>query len=52
MFTIGLEKRYTRAFQIDSEDELVRAMLADIPSALRPAAQRRTVSSGLAEAAE
>jgi glyoxylase-like metal-dependent hydrolase (beta-lactamase superfamily II) len=52
MSTIGFEKRNNKAFRIDSEDEFVRAMLADIPPAPPRAAEIRAANSGMAEAAE
>jgi glyoxylase-like metal-dependent hydrolase (beta-lactamase superfamily II) len=45
--TIGFEKRYNKAFQIDDETTFVRAMLADIPPAPPQAAQVRAFNSGL-----
>jgi len=52
MSTIGFERRNNKAFRIESEDEFVRAMLADIPPSPPQAAQIRAVNSGMAEAAE
>jgi glyoxylase-like metal-dependent hydrolase (beta-lactamase superfamily II) len=50
--TIGFEKRNNKAFRIDSEDEFVSAMLADIPPAPPQAAHIRAANAGMAEAAE
>lgn len=52
MSTIGFERRNNKAFRIDSEDEFVRTMLADIPPAPPQAAEIRAANSGLAQAAE
>jgi glyoxylase-like metal-dependent hydrolase (beta-lactamase superfamily II) len=45
--TIGFEKRYNKAFQIDDEATFLRTMLADIPPAPPQAAQVRAFNSGL-----
>lgn len=52
MSTIGFEKRYNKAFRIDDEEALVRAMVADVPPAPPQAAQIRAVNSGMMAAAE
>jgi glyoxylase-like metal-dependent hydrolase (beta-lactamase superfamily II) len=44
--TLGFEKRYNRAFRIDSEAEFIRFMLNDIPPAPPDAARLRAVNSG------
>jgi glyoxylase-like metal-dependent hydrolase (beta-lactamase superfamily II) len=44
--TIGFERRHNKAFQIDDEDEFVRAMVADIPPPPPQAAQLRAINSG------
>lgn len=46
--TIGFEKRHNKAFGIDSEEEFVRAMLADVPPAPPGAAEMRALNSGKA----
>jgi hydroxyacylglutathione hydrolase len=49
--TIGFEKRHNKAFRIDDEDALLRAMLADVPPAPPQAAQVRAINSGTMAAA-
>jgi hydroxyacylglutathione hydrolase len=49
--TIGFEKRHNNAFRIESEDEFVRAMLADVPPPPPHAGEIRAVNSGLMGAA-
>ena len=46
--TIGFERRHNKAFRIESEEEFVRAMLADVPPAPPGAAEIRAVNSGKA----
>lgn len=46
--TIGFEKRHNKALRIDSEEEFVRVMLADVPPAPPGAAEIRAVNSGKA----
>ena len=48
MSTIGFERRHNKAFRIESEEEFVRAMLADVPPAPPGAAEIRAVNSGKA----
>jgi glyoxylase-like metal-dependent hydrolase (beta-lactamase superfamily II) len=45
--TIGFEKRYNKAFQIEDEPTFLRTVLADIPSAPPQAARVRAFNSGL-----
>lgn len=45
--TIGFEKRYNKAFQIDDEDEFLRVMLSDIPPPPPRAAELRAANAGL-----
>jgi glyoxylase-like metal-dependent hydrolase (beta-lactamase superfamily II) len=49
--TIGFEKRNNKAFRIESEDEFVHFMLADVPPPPPGAAQIRAVNSGVTAAA-
>lgn len=49
--TIGFEKRNNKAFRIESEEEFVRVMLADVPLPPPGAAQIRAVNSGMTAAA-
>jgi glyoxylase-like metal-dependent hydrolase (beta-lactamase superfamily II) len=49
--TIGFEKRNNMAFRIESEDEFVHFMLADVPPPPPGAAQIRAVNSGVTAAA-
>ena len=49
--TIGFEKRNNRAFGIESEDEFVAVMLADVPPPPPDAAHTRAANSGLGETA-
>ena len=44
--TLGFEKRYNRAFRIESEEEFVRFMLDDVPPPPPEAARIRAVNSG------
>jgi hydroxyacylglutathione hydrolase len=44
--TIGFERRHNKAFQIDDEDEFVRAMVADIPPPPPQAGRVRAINSG------
>ena len=46
--TIGFERRHNKAFQIDDEDEFVRAMVADIPPPPPQATRLRAINSGTA----
>lgn len=46
--TIGFERRHNEALRIDSEEEFVRAMLADVPPAPPGAAEMRALNSGKA----
>lgn len=46
MSTIGFERRFNRAFQIDNEDEFVRHMLQNIPSPPPDAARIRAINLG------
>lgn len=48
--TIGFERRFNKAFRIDSEAEFVAAMLADIPAPPPQADQIRRVNAGNAAA--
>jgi hypothetical protein len=52
MSTIGFERRYNKAFQIEDEDSFLRLMLADVPPAPPKAAQVRAINSGIRAAAE
>jgi len=49
--TIGFERRFNRAFQIDNETAFVRHMLEDIPTPPAEAARIRAINLGL-EAAQ
>jgi len=49
MSTIGFERRFNKAFQIDDRDEFVRYMLQDIPSPPPNAAAMRAINLGLRE---
>ena len=49
MSTIGFERRFNRAFQIDDRDEFVRYMLQDIPTPPPNAAAIRAINLGLQE---
>ncbi|MPV65235.1 MBL fold metallo-hydrolase [Burkholderia sp. BE17] len=44
--TLGFEKRYNRAFRIESEEEFVRFMLNDVPPAPPEAVRLRAVNAG------
>lgn len=44
--TLGFEKRYNRAFRIESEEEFVRFMLDDVPPAPPEAIRLRAVNAG------
>jgi glyoxylase-like metal-dependent hydrolase (beta-lactamase superfamily II) len=44
--TIGFERRHNKAFQIDDEEEFVRAMVADIPPPPPQATQVRAINCG------
>lgn len=46
--TIGFEKRHNKALRIESEEEFVRMMLADVPPAPPGAANMRALNSGKA----
>lgn len=48
--TIGIERRFNKAFRIESEAEFVAAMLADIPEPPPQADQMRRVDAGEAAA--
>jgi hydroxyacylglutathione hydrolase len=50
MSTIGFERRFNKAFQIDKRDEFVRYMLQNIPTPPPDAARIRAVNLGLQEA--
>ena len=50
--TIGFERRHNKAFQIDDEEEFVRAMVADIPPPPPQASQLRAINSGTMTAAD
>lgn len=47
--TIGFERRFNKAFQIEDEDEFVRHMLENIPAPPPNAATTRAVNLGLQE---
>jgi hypothetical protein len=47
--TIGFERRFNPAFQINSPDEFIRHMLASIPPPPPDAARVRAVNQGIAE---
>jgi glyoxylase-like metal-dependent hydrolase (beta-lactamase superfamily II) len=47
--TIGFERRFNRAFQIDNSEEFVRHMLESIPPAPADAGQIRAANSGYME---
>jgi hydroxyacylglutathione hydrolase len=47
--TIGFEKRHNLAFRIDDEEEFVRLMVSDIPSAPPRAAELRALNARAAE---
>jgi hydroxyacylglutathione hydrolase len=49
MSTIGFERRFNKAFQIDIEDEFVRHMLQNIPTPPQDAARIRAINLGLQE---
>lgn len=49
MSTIGFERRFNKAFQIDNNDEFVRYMLQDIPTPPPDAATIRAINLGLRE---
>jgi len=49
MSTIGFERRFNQAFQIDDEDEFVRYMLQNIPPPPPDAATIRAINLGLRE---
>ena len=49
MSTIGFERRFNKAFQIDDEDAFVRHMLQDIPTPPPDAATVRAINLGLRE---
>jgi len=49
MSTIGFERRFNKAFQIDDEDECVRHMLQNIPTPPPDAATIRAINMGLQE---
>jgi glyoxylase-like metal-dependent hydrolase (beta-lactamase superfamily II) len=49
MSTIGFERRFNKAFQIDDEDEFVRYMLQNIPTPPPDAATIRAINMGLQE---
>jgi hydroxyacylglutathione hydrolase len=49
MSTIGFERRFNQAFQIDDEDEFVRYMLQNIPTPPPDAATIRAINLGLRE---
>ena len=49
MSTIGFERRFNKAFQIDDRDEFVRYMLQDIPTPPPNAAAIRAINLGLRE---
>ena len=46
MSTIGFEKRFNKAFQIDDKDEFVRCMLENIPTPPPDAAKNRAINLG------
>lgn len=47
MSTIGFERRFNKAFQIDDRDEFVHYMLQNIPTPPRDAATIRAINLGL-----
>lgn len=47
MSTIGFERRFNKAFQIDDKDEFVRGMLENIPTPPPDAAKNRAINLGL-----
>jgi glyoxylase-like metal-dependent hydrolase (beta-lactamase superfamily II) len=47
MSTIGFERRFNKAFQIDDEEEFVRHMLQNIPTPPPDAARTRAINLGL-----
>jgi len=47
MSTIGFERRFNKAFQIEDEDEFVRHMLQNIPTPPPDAATRRAINLGM-----
>lgn len=47
--TIGFERRFNKAFQIDDKDEFVRHMLPNIPTPPPEAARIRAINLGLRE---
>ena len=49
MSTIGFERRFNKAFQIDDRDEFVRYMLQDIPTPPPNATAIRAINLGLRE---
>jgi glyoxylase-like metal-dependent hydrolase (beta-lactamase superfamily II) len=49
MSTIGFERRFNKAFQIDDENEFVRHMLQNIPTPPPDAAKIRAINLGLQE---
>jgi len=49
MSTIGFERRFNKAFQIDDRDEFVRHMLQNIPTPPPDAATIRAINLGLRE---
>jgi hydroxyacylglutathione hydrolase len=49
MSTIGFERRFNRAFQIDDRDEFARYMLRDVPIPPPDAAMIRAINLGLQE---
>ena len=49
MSTIGFERRFNKAFQIDDRDEFVRYMLQEIPTPPPNAAAIRAINLGLQE---
>jgi hydroxyacylglutathione hydrolase len=50
--TIGFEKRFNKAFQIEDERAFRRAMLVDVPPPPPQAVQIRAINSGITAAAE
>jgi hydroxyacylglutathione hydrolase len=49
MSTVGFERRFNKAFQIDDKDEFVRHMLQNIPTPPPDAATIRAINLGLQE---
>jgi hydroxyacylglutathione hydrolase len=47
MSTIGFERKFNKAFQIDDEDEFVRYMLQDIPTSPPDVATIRAINLGV-----